>query len=109
MARIGMAGASILSVFMALAVPAAAQPLAPPPVVEPFPACYDNEGTPVRYISDDEIRITPWVFFAGARYLSSNPIAEPAIVYEPDKIAPLSPVQRAFVFAHECYHLSSGD
>lgn len=109
MARIGMAGASILTtLFMAFSVPAAAQPQ-PVPVVEPFPACHDSQGTPVRYVSDDDINVVPWVFFAGARYLSANPIAEPAIVYEPDKIDPLSPVQRAFVFAHECYHLSSGD
>lgn len=109
MARFGVAGASILTgLFMALAVPAAAQPMAPP-VAESFPACYDSAGTPVRYVSDEEVNVVPWVFFAGARYLNASTVTEPAIVYEPEKIAALSPVGRAFVFAHECYHLSSGD
>lgn len=74
-----------------------------------IPACTDNQGQNVRYVSTKDKSITPLVFVAGARYLNSDRLSQPAIFYDPKVFKAESTLVRDFVFAHECYHLSSGD
>ena len=110
MLRGGLAGLLLTGIFMGFAAPAGAVPDVPPAEARQFPACTDGQGTVVRYVSTQEnIPISPLVFYAGARYLQTNPLAHPAIVYDPEFLAPLTPIERDFTLAHECYHLSSGD
>ncbi|MGM0421705.1 MAG: hypothetical protein ACQEQL_01245 [Pseudomonadota bacterium] len=74
-----------------------------------FPACTDKRSEEVVYLRADKVHIHPYVMEAGARYLETNPISKPAIFYEYEFFEELPSVARDFSFAHECYHLSSGD
>jgi len=74
-----------------------------------FPACVDHTGTPVQYIDNDTIDIHPGIAYIGVRYLKTDPISQPAIIYKRDFLHQLSPFAFDFTMAHECYHLQSGD
>lgn len=74
-----------------------------------FPACVDHMGTEVQYIDNDRINIRPRVAYIGVRYLETDPISKPAIVFKRDFLHQLSQFAFDFAMAHECYHFSSGD
>lgn len=74
-----------------------------------FPACTDISGEQAKYVSRDDIDITPGVAYAGARYLDAETQSGPLIIYNQNFYDNLSPVQRDFTFAHECAHLNTGD
>jgi|AntRauTorcE11897_2_1112592.scaffolds.fasta_scaffold01249_3 hypothetical protein len=102
----------LANIFMAQA--AFAEPADKDPDIVPlsdydFPACTDKRGEEVAYLRADKIPVHPYVMEAGARYLETDPISKPAIFYEHAFFEDLASVARDFSFAHECYHLSSGD
>jgi len=123
MSKPAMAGAAILAhIFMAGA--AVAHSVTAPP--EPqnltsdditaladyqFPACYDSEGTAVRYIdtTNTDERVSPMVLTFGVRYMQTDPIGDPAIIYHSGHLTAMPQIARDFIIAHECYHFSSGD
>lgn len=74
-----------------------------------FPACTDHTGTSVQYINSDMIDIRPSIAYIGVRYIETDPISQPAIIYKQDFLSALSPFAFDFTMAHECYHLKSGD
>jgi hypothetical protein len=100
---------ALTAAFMGVALASAATQEHPE-----YPACRDVAGTPVTYITTeqydrDAVGQRHYVAYAAALYLNSNPPAQPVIVYNPDFVASLNSVGRAFVFSHECHHLASGD
>ncbi len=77
-----------------------------------YPTCHDSFGTPVQYVDiQTEHDVTRRVNIAGARYLNfeQEQFESPAIVLDTDYLSSLSSIEQDFIFAHECYHLSSGD
>lgn len=109
--------AALAGVAMSMAAEAA-QPVVgkvePSPQEWEFPVCSDDVGTAVGYITAQEFWEKAegrkfFVYRAGAFYLKSNPAMHPVIVYNPDFVGKLNNKERAFVFSHECGHLSSGD
>ena len=105
MTRAGMAFAGLTAMYVGAASAAQA---------EFFPACSDDAGNTVDYItaqqySRDARGQTHLVMYAGARYMDDRQATEPAIAYSPSFIDAINPTARTFVFLHECFHLKSGD
>ena len=74
-----------------------------------FPACFDHRGAPATYLPNDIGLDKPWAIYFGARYLDQRNIEDPVIFYDPDHMETLSKAALDFIFAHECFHLASGD
>lgn len=76
-----------------------------------YPVCYDDAQDRAEYLMRDEPRAKDTIFtsYAGARYLDEDLLFEPAILYNPDIFNDQPDIVLDFVFAHECYHLNSGD
>ena len=72
-----------------------------------FPECKDHNGQPVKYVNSRDY--SGFIIYANVRYLDTDPISNPAIIYNAHFIESLSKLERDFTMAHECYHLSSGD
>lgn len=113
MSRSLAAGVIFLSsVFSAYAPVTAAEVPAPAPQSTTnynFPVCHDHTGTAAAYLPNDIGLDRPWVVHFGVRYLDQENIQDPVVFYDPDEIQNLSKAALDFTFAHECFHLSSGD